>query len=166
MTATALELRLPPHWEVLPSAWEPCCDLLGAAGLSRDDVFALCMVVQELLENAVKYGRFEHDGDAITVRVSASDEDVVIEVRNPLGVDDPELQQFEQSIQWIRGFQDPFEGYVEKLKRVSQYRYGDGKSGLGLTRMAYEGHCLLDFYVDDENTVSVCAVYPRGGGQL
>jgi hypothetical protein len=162
MTAPVLELRLPPQWEALPTAWEPCGQVLRDAGLPEDDVYALCMVTQELLENAVKYGRFDRDGDAITLAVRPSEEDVVIEVRNPLGVDAPRLQQFEQAIQWIRGFQDPFEAYVEKLKQVSQHRYAEGKSGLGLTRMAYEGHCMVDFFLDDAKTLAVCAVYMRG----
>ena len=45
---------------------------------------------------------------------------------------------------------------------VSAQPYSNGESGLGLTRVAYEGRCVLDFYVDDENTLAVSAVYRRG----
>jgi hypothetical protein len=47
------------------------------------------------------------------------------------------------------------------MKIVSSQPYGDGKSGLGLTRIAYEGRCVLDFYVDASNTLAVSAVYRR-----
>jgi len=159
MNAPALELRLPPRWEALPSAWEPCRRTLLEAGLPDDDVYALCMVAQELLENAVKYGAFAADGIGLTVRVSPRE--VTIEVTNPVGVDAVRLRKFDQAIQWIRGFQDPFEAYIEKMKVVSAHRYAEGKSGLGLTRIAYEGRCVIDFFVDASNTLSVSAVRCR-----
>jgi hypothetical protein len=161
MTAPALDLRLPPRWEALPSAWEPCQQTLRAAGLPDDVVYALCMVAQELLENAVKYGSFASDGDAVGLTVRLAPREVTIEVTNPVGVDVARLRQFDQAIQWIRGFQDPFEAYIEKMKVVSAHRYADGKSGLGLTRIAYEGRCVLDFFVDVSNTLAVSAVFCR-----
>jgi hypothetical protein len=66
-------------------------------------------------------------------------------------------------IQWIRGFQDPFEAYVERMKIVSAQPYSNGESGLGLTRIAYEGRSVIDFYVDEGNVLAVSAVYRRDG---
>jgi hypothetical protein len=47
------------------------------------------------------------------------------------------------------------------MRVVSSQPYAAGKSGLGLARIAYEGRCLLDFYVDDSSTLAVSAVYRR-----
>jgi hypothetical protein len=162
MTPPVLELRLPPRWEALSSVWDPCQRLLADAGIGSDDIYALCMVTQELLENAVKYGFFEHEDDAVGLSVRVAPEEVTIEVRNPVGVDAAALRRFDLSVQWIRGFQDPFEAYVEKMKLVSAHPYSEGKSDLGLARIAYEGRCMVDFFVDSSDTLAVSAVYRRG----
>jgi hypothetical protein len=160
MKAPALELRLPPRWDALPSAWEPCRKTLRDAGLRDDDVYSLCMVAQELLENAVKYGEFEDDGDAVGLAIGVTGEEVTIEVRNRVSSEPGRLRKFDQAVQWIRGFQDPFEAYVEKMKSASAHHYAEGKSGLGLARMAYEGRCIVDFYLDEQE-LAVSAVYAR-----
>jgi hypothetical protein len=161
MNAPALELRLPPRWDALPSVWEPCRRVLHEVGLPDDEVYALCMVTQELLENAVKYGEFEHERDGVSLAIRASPTEVTIEVRNPVATDPARLRKFDQAVQWIRGFQDPFEAYVQKMKAASFHRYSEGQSGLGLARMAYEGRCVVDFFVDGDNTLAVSAIFSR-----
>jgi hypothetical protein len=156
-----LEMKLAPEWEAIPSAWDPCDRHLQAHGLSRDEVYGLCMVLRELLENAVKYGRYAAGAPPIALTVDVGAREVIVEVKNPVGVDSEHLRDFDRAIQWIRGFQDPFEAYVERLKLASAQTWGSGKSGLGLTRIAYEGRCALDFYVDATNTLAVSAVLRR-----
>ena len=71
------------------------------------------------------------------------------------------LKKLDDTIQWIRGYQSPFEAYVEKLKQVSAQPYAPGESGLGLARIAYEGQCVLDFYVDETDVLAMSAVHHR-----
>lgn len=156
----ALDLRIEPEWEAVKAAWDPCRAALARAGLTADETYQIAMVAQELLENAVKYGAFGK-GERILLGVRAAEEDVIVEVKNRVGVDDAHLSRFDRTIQWIRGFQDPFEAYVERMKLVSAQPYSHGESGLGLTRIAYEGRSIIDFYVDDENVLAVSAVYRR-----
>jgi hypothetical protein len=160
MNGTALDLRIPAEWDEVKAVWDPCREMLRRAGLHEDEAYALSMVAQELLENAVKYGAFG-PGDDIRLGVRVMPEDVTVEVKSRVGVDDAHLRRFDETIQWIRGFQDPFEAYVERMKLVSALPYSHGQSGLGLARIAYEGRCILDFYVDDTNTLAVSAVYRR-----
>jgi hypothetical protein len=134
--------------------------MLTASGLTPDEAYQLAMVAQELLENAVKYGAFAI-GEQIGLDLRVAPDDVTVEVKSRAGVDDANLRRFDQTIQWIRGFQDPFEAYVERLKHVAGEPYASGESGLGLTRIAYEGRCALDFYVDEDNVLAVSAVYRR-----
>ncbi len=155
-----LDLRIEPRWEAVKAAWDPCRAVLARAGLSEDESYQLAMVAQELLENAVKYGTFE-SGERIHLGVRAGEEDVTVEVKSRVGVDEAHLHRFDRTIQWIRGFQDPFEAYVERMKLVSAQPYANGESGLGLARIAYEGRSIIDFYVDEENVLAVCAVYRR-----
>lgn len=158
--ASVLEIRVVPEWDTVKASWDPCRAMLARAGLAEDESYQLAMVAQELLENAVKYGAFQ-DGERIDLEIRVAPEDVTVEVRSRVGVDDAHLRRFDRMIQWIRGFQDPFEAYVERMKIVSAQPYAQGESGLGLTRIAYEGRCLIDFYVDGENTLAVSAVYRR-----
>jgi hypothetical protein len=157
----ALHIKLTPEWEFIPSAWEPCEQHLLAHGLSGDETYGLCMVVQELLENAVKYGRFDEGSPQVDLTVDVGPREVTIEVKNPVGVDSEHLHEFDRAVQWIRGFQDPFEAYVERLKIASAQAWGTGKSGIGLTRIAYEGRCAIDFYVDASSILAVSAVLRR-----
>lgn len=159
--ASVLDLGIEPLWDAVKAAWEPCRAMLARAGVGEDEAYQLAMVAQELLENAVKYGAF-HAGERVGLEVRVLPEEATVEVKSRVGVDDAHLRRFDQTIQWIRGFQDPFEAYVERMKIVSAQPYSNGESGLGLTRIAYEGRCALDFYVDDENTLAVSAVYRRG----
>lgn len=156
----ALDLRIDPDWEAVQATWGPCRATLERAGLTEDETYQLAMVAQELLENAVKYGAFER-GERISLNVRAAVEDVVVEVKSRVGVDEAHLRRFDRTIQWIRGFQDPFEAYVERMKIVSAQPYSRGESGLGLTRIAYEGRSVIDFYVDEDNVLAVSAVYRR-----
>ncbi len=162
MARNLLDVRMPPEWSAVKAAWDPCRHTLEEAGLHPDEAYALAMVAQELLENAVKYGA--PDADAIRLRLLLEGDEVTVEVHNRLGVDEAHLQIFDQTIQWLRGFQDPFEAYVERLKQVSAAPYTHGRSGLGLARVAYEGRCTIDFFVDASNVLAVSAVYRRERG--
>jgi hypothetical protein len=158
-----LTLEIPPEWEQLRSVWDRCQAHLAARGVDLDAAYALCMVTQELLENAVKYGAFS-PGQTIPCSISAGRETVTIEVRTPLDRNPERLKLLDEMIQWIRGFQNPFEAYVERLKQAAAQPYTSSESGLGLVRIAYEGQCLLDFYVDESNVLAMSAVYRPSAG--
>ena len=163
MEPNSLELELPSDWSAVKAVWDPCRAMLRGAGLGEDEAYALAMVSQELLENAVKYGARDGGGIALSLRVDR--DDVVVEVRSRVGVDDEHLRAFDRTVQWIRGHQNPFEAYVERLKQVAVQPYLPGQSGLGLARIAYEARCALDFYVDAGSTLAVSAVYRREGAE-
>jgi hypothetical protein len=156
-----LALRIAPQWDGIKEAWTPCREMLARVGFDDDATYQLAMVTQELLENAVKYGAFRAD-ERISLEVRAARDDVTIEVKSRVAGDDAHVRRFDRMVQWIRGFQDPFEAYVERMKAVSTQPYSNGESGLGLTRVAYEGRCMIDFYVDDEGVLAVSAVYRSG----
>jgi hypothetical protein len=161
-SVSSLELDVAAEWSAIRPTWDPCQEALRRGGLSEDESYALCMVAQELLENAVKYGDAA-SGRPIHLSVRIGEADVTVEVTSRVAADDTELHRFDRAVQWLRGYQDPFEAYVERLKLVSAESYRGGQSGLGLTRIAHEGKCLVDFYVDEESTLAVSAVYVRPG---
>lgn len=157
-----LHRRLPPDWEAAKREWAPLKTFFGECGLDMNEAYAMAMTCSELMENAIKYGTWTHEGDELTLSIEISPREVIIEVENPV-VDDPAaVRQLDDRIQWMRGFQSPFQAYVERLKVVSSQSYQEGVSGLGLCRIAYEARCILDFYVTGHGRLAMSAVYQPG----
>ncbi len=155
----SLSLRLPPVWDELDGAVQHTQAFLREQGLGDDAIQALSMVSRELLENAVKYGDYVGDS-TISLELACDAAGVTVEVHNPISREnEPNLQRLDQMIQWIRGFQDPFQAYLERLKEVSAQRLDMRESGLGLVRIAYEGQSIIDFVVDSHHRLSVSAVH-------
>ncbi|MFH2008912.1 MAG: DUF6272 family protein [bacterium] len=157
---TKLDLEVVADWEEIDGIRTRTASFLRKLGLPASAIDAVSMVTCELSENAVKYGHYEDPEQRITIRVSRQPEGVTVEVRNPIHAEDElNLKRLDRMIQWIRGYQDPFEAYMERLKEVSSMHLDDAESGLGLVRIAYEGQSVLDFYVDEKNVLAVSAVY-------
>jgi hypothetical protein len=156
-----LRLQIEPDWEKVDHVREHSAVFLREQGVSIEAIDAVTMVVCELTENAVKYGRFDGGAGTISVTVTLGSRAVTAEVKSPVAhADEEAVAKLDYMIQWIRGFQDPFEAYLERLKEVSAQHMSSPESGLGLVRIAYEGHSILDFYIDDQNLLAVSAVYP------
>jgi hypothetical protein len=156
-----LRMQIVPDWDEIDRVRERSAVFFREHGLSTDAVDALQMVVCELTENAVKYGSFRGDAPEISVMLSIQPRVVTVEVKSPVGqIDDETVGRLDYTIQWIRGYQDPFEAYLERVKEVSAQHITNTESRLGLVRIAYEGHSILDFYVNDENILAVSAMYP------
>lgn len=157
-----LNLAVSPKWYEIEEARNKAARFLHSLGLVTDSVHALTMVMSELIENSIKYGNFPVPSDHVAVEIRRKENIITIEVTNPVDSLDNEtlnhLKKLDKTIQWIRGYQDPFEAYVEKLKEVSRRPLNDEESGLGLVRIAYEGKAILDFFVDEGGSLNVSAV--------
>ena len=160
MNPVALDLRLPPDWEAILAAWEPCHEALSKAGLSREEAESLCMVARELLENAVKYGAYAR-GELIDLVVRIGPEDVTIEVKNPVGGGPEQVRRVREALRSLRG-DDPLQAYVERMRALARGP-AEEAGGLGLARIACEGRGLLDFRLDGDGKLAVSAVWLRGG---
>jgi len=151
--------KLKPIWDEIEHAREICSSNLIKEKYNVDVIDAIIMISSELLENAIKYGNYEDGRNEIFYKVYTNDK-IIVEVQCPIKNENNEhFKKLDRTIQWIRGHQDPFEAYIEKLKSVSSKPIGDNESGLGLFRIAYEGEAVLDFYIDDSSYISVSAVY-------
>src|SRR5512140_820197 len=152
-------LRIAPRWENVAEVRQQATAFLEAQKLSRDVVDAIAMVVCELTENATKYGEFTNEGDAIEVRLALEPGQVTVEVVNPVKrADNNNLSRLDETVQWIRGFQDPFEAYLNRLRELSTEGLEGTESRLGLVRIAYEGRAVLDFYINERSALAVSAI--------
>lgn len=153
-----LQLTVRPQWEALDVARQEAVSFLRRHDFGEATINATEMVVCELTENATKYGAFEGP-DEVAIAITVQGATVTVEVRSPVSsANDEHLQRLDRAVQWIRGFQNPFEAYVERLKEVSSQSLESNESGLGLVRIAYEGQSILDFFLD-QNVLAVSAVH-------
>jgi len=154
-----LELRVTSDWSEVGRVNQEVSGFLSASGLSPEGVDKYTMVVCELVENGIKYGHFGGGRDTVNVRVWISGTTISVLVSNPVGnYTQTYLSELDRTIQWVRGFQAPFEAYIARMKAISREPLDIDKSGLGLVRITYEGQALLDFYLDENDTLSVSAV--------
>jgi two-component sensor histidine kinase len=155
----SIKLTTKPIWQDIEKIRIRSNDFLTSHGLSIDTVSAVTMIISELVENSIKYGCFQNSKNKVEVNISIADDDITVEVINPF--DDTvhaHLKRLDKTIQWIRGYQDPFEAYVERMKEVSRKPIADEESGLGLVRIAYEGGAILDFYLNDMGMLNVSTI--------
>lgn len=152
-------LTINPEWDEIEVVRNKCSTFFTDNSIPDDTVHAGTMVVSELLENSIKYGDFTGKKSNVDINISIGSQTITIEISNPVNeVAYDYLHTLDKTIQWIRGFQDPFQAYVEMLKKVSRRPLGDDNSGLGLVRIAYEGDAILDFYVNNEGILNVSAI--------
>jgi hypothetical protein len=148
-----------PDWSEIEQVRDQSLKFFEAIGIPDGIVHSLTMVISELLENSIKYGIYAGPADKATARIDITPHSVIIQVKNPIGEQvQNHLANLDKTIQWIRGFQDPFEAYIERIKEVAKRSLTDEESGLGLVRIAYEGDAILDFFVDDDNILNVSAI--------
>ena len=154
----SLHLNIIPDWDEINKLRDSCIDFLKTHGISDDLIHSHTMILSELVENSIKYGDFENSNTTILIHLDIGKNFITIEVNNPVNPKSAtHLQRLDKTIQWIRGYQDSFQAYIERLKEISMKPLEDEESGLGLARIAYEGKAILDFFVLD-NTLNVSAI--------
>ena len=155
----AIYMSIGPKWEQIEGIRKKTRAFLRSHDFSSELVDALTMVSSELVENGMKYGSFDRPQNRITFKLHISGNNIIVEVTHPTSPSaSHHLRQLDKTIQWIRGYQNPFQAYLEKLKEVAKKPIHDHESGLGLVRIAYEGKSILDFFVAEDNALNVSAI--------
>ncbi len=155
----SIRLNLKPDGGDIEMAGQKSSSFLKSHGFSDEAVRVQIMILRELIHSGIKYGKFTPSKDEIIVHIQLAENSITLEVRNP--VDETcfdRLKELDKTIQWIRGYQDPFEAYILKQKEASRNSSRNETNGLGLARIAYEGKAILDFFVSDDNTLNLFAV--------
>ena len=159
MRSESKKFQISPTWDQIEAIRMESINYFQSHGFSDESIHSLSMIISELMENGVKYGFYEKSEQSVVVVINLKRDTVTIEVFNPVSKKTyRHLSRLDKTIQWIRGYQDPFEAYIERLKEVAKKPIHDRESGIGLVRIAYEGKALLDFFVDDKNMLNVSAV--------
>jgi len=153
-------VSIKPDWDKIEEVRTKSRNFLKLQNMRDEVIDAVVMNLSELMENAIKYGNFDNNKEAVNASISVSDRDVIVEVKSPVkDGDDLSFRKLDRTVQWVRGYQNPFEAYIEKIKEIAHQPVNEKQSGLGIVRIAYEGQSIIDFFVDDKNIISVSAVY-------
>ena len=156
---TSMRIAINPVWGEIEAVRNRVHQFLEQLELSKNIISSMVMVLSELAENSIKYGSFKVPESQVEIHLEVGANMITAEVSN--AVDDSclaNLKKLDRMIQWVRGYQDPFEAYVERLKEVSKKPLQDEESGLGIVRIAYEGKVVLDFFVSENDLLTVSAV--------
>ena len=157
--ANSMKVAIKPDWDEIEAVRGQAGRFLEQRGLSANVVQSMVMVISELVENSIKYGSFPQPDSTVEIKLEAGSRMITAEVSNAVDKTSlKHLQNLDRMIQWVRGYQDPFEAYVVRLEEVSKKPLHDEESGLGIVRIAYEGKVLLDFFVDEDSLLTVSAV--------
>jgi hypothetical protein len=109
---------------------------------------ATVMVVSEMIENAIKYGKSQDFTESIDFTFSVKEKLITITVSNPVE-DDKHLSEFREHIQQIKNSDDPAKLYTERLRELLERKH-EKKAQLGLYRIAYEGKFTLSYQYDNK----------------
>ena len=80
----SIEFTIKPKWDEIENVRNQSTNFLASQGMSNDSVQAFAMVISELVENSVKYGRFTSTQSEVIVTVKISENMIIAEVINPV----------------------------------------------------------------------------------
>jgi hypothetical protein len=154
----SITFSLKPNSHEIEKVRGKSCNFLKSHGLPDNTVQEHTMILNELVKTCMKYTNSKTSEKMMTVQIHISENKITVEVSNPIGeIDNNLLEELDKIIQFIRGYQDPFEALI-KMKEVSKNSHFNGSGGIGLARLAYEGKTMLDFFVSDDKMMNMSAV--------
>ena len=139
-------------------------NFLKSHGFSNETVQAQIMILRELINNGKKFETPSSSDSEMTVFLLVEEKAITVEVRKAVEESSQrQLNELDKTIQWIRGYQDPFEPYMKKLREKSENSTNRDANGIGLARIAYEAGAILDFFVSEDNILNLSAVRSLNG---
>ncbi|OHD13481.1 MAG: hypothetical protein A2086_03420 [Spirochaetes bacterium GWD1_27_9] len=133
-----LDITFGPKWDYIPLTRNYIENFLQVNYTDKLSINKIAMSASELLENAVKYS--SKDGIRTQIRKYEDEHKIELVVYNV--IDKIEADKLMKYIAELNSASDPFLFYVAKMKE--SIKRHDGKSGLGLSRIAHEGSAKLE----------------------
>jgi hypothetical protein len=145
-------------------AGEKGSNFLISHGFTNDTVQAQIMILKELINNGKQFENTTEPDDEITVFFLVEEKAITVEIRKAVEESNQrQLNELDKTIQLIRGYQDPFEPYMKKIRENPGISMNGDAYGIGLARIAYEAGAVLDFFVDEDNILNLSAVRSLNG---
>ncbi len=139
-----VELPLHPGWEAIDPLRASVLACLKSVFPNPELAPSIGLVTAELLENAVKFGRWDGGSGLFALRVDGDAYRVQIEVSSPVAEGDENVARLGAELARIAAAPSPEQAYTKAVRAVAL-----GKTtSLGLARCAYEGGCDLSAQVE------------------
>jgi len=162
-----IEFELKSCGEEIEKLAQKSGEFLKTQGCSDDTIQAQIMILRELIMSGKNFGDGRSSEFEMTVHLQMENDSITVEVRKPVGESSfGKLEELDRIIQWISGYQDPFEPYMVKLAQTAGASRVAGTSGLRLARLAYEANAFIDFYVSEDNILNLSAVRNLNAGHI
>jgi hypothetical protein len=153
-----VNFSLKPNYQNIKNVEKRVSNFFKLHGLPDGAIQAQIMILNELIKNGLKYGKAGQSENEITVDINIAEHEICLEVRNSVDKTSCDrLKELERTVQILRGYQDPFEAYLEIKKQASKHTSNAMADGFGLARIAYEGKAVFDFFVSDDNILNQSA---------
>ena len=132
---------------------EKTLNFFESQGLAKKLAHEQVNILIGLMENCLYYSGCISPKDKMSISIFISEDSITTEVSNPIkSLENNKLNKLDKTIQFIRGYQDPFEAYM-----LLQSEYNEGSSELALAKLACESRSLIDFFVSADNIISMSA---------
>ena len=156
----SIEFNLKPIGSEIAKVGEKGKSFLKSHGLTDDNVQTQIMVIRELIKSGKTFDNQRPAGNEMSVHIYIEENTITAEVRKPVNesAHNNQLQTLDKTIQWIRGYQDPFTPFMMKARQVSESFCDSDSNSSGLAKIAYEAGAILDFYVSEDNILNLSAV--------
>ena len=139
-----IELPIQPGWEAIEPFRAAALACVEAIFPKHAVAPGVALVVAELLENAVKFGRWEARGEGyFAIRIDGHEDRVEILVSNPVDPSSEHVGRLAAEIERIAAAPSPEEAYAKAVRAVALGK----RSSLGLLRAAHEGGCDLSLEI-------------------
>ena len=156
-------LKLTEH--EIEKADKKSSSFLRSHGFSKETVQAQIKILRELIHNGKKFDNPSSAKESeLSVFLLVEDKAITVEIRKAVEESSQrQLIELDKTIQWIRGYQDPFEPYMQKVGEIRENLNQGEANGIGLARIAYEAGAILDFFVSEDNVLNLSAVRNLNG---
>jgi hypothetical protein len=144
-----IDLPMQNHWENVDLVRTSVQNCFTAVFREMDGVHSFATIAAELLENAIKYGRWDEGRPSqLHLRVWGDDAQANVQVENPVDASSLNVAELLSTIDWLKSHGSAEDAYKARLLEVATSPRGVSK--LGLARIAYEGGCTLKAEVEGE----------------
>jgi len=140
--------KVAPRWSAISDVRDSIESLIDKYFDKKIDFTII--TISELLENAVKYGKFDSQGNTVDLELILEPDSIAIQVSNQIKHTDANLDQLKRLINLINHVGKTELGflYMNKLVQIMEQPFLKG-SGLGLFRIAFEGGFQLRHNIKD-----------------
>ena len=155
----SIKLKVKPIGQGMEKIRQRTGSFMKSNGISDDAVHAQFRIIRELIKTGTKYGNYSPADTEITVNVHIDEDTITVEIKNPINeAGFVRLKELDETIQFIRGYQDPFEAFMITQKEVFIYSLLGHTNALDLSRISYEEKAILDFFVNEDKYLQLSAI--------